>query len=123
MACSACTPAHRWRRTWSRWTSIPMRRTRQPPPQRLGSEWQPRGQFHRAEGHRRVDAQAAGRPRVVLADGAVGGVERIEDLAAGVVILIAGGGEGEAARGAVQQLRAELFFQLADLARDNGVRD
>src|SRR5471032_2675953 len=30
-ACSACTPAHRWRRTWSRWTSIPMRRTRQPP--------------------------------------------------------------------------------------------
>jgi hypothetical protein len=84
---------------------------------------QPGGQFQRAERHRRIDAQAAGRARLVLADCAVGFVQCVEDLPAGFVVLLAGGGEGEAARVAVEELGAEHGFQLFDLARHRRVRD
>ncbi|MNN60927.1 hypothetical protein D3C81_1761380 [compost metagenome] len=54
-------------------------------------------------------------------DGAVGRIEGVKDVAAGQVVFLASGRQGETARGAVEQLGAQLAFQLADLARHDGV--
>jgi len=70
---------------------------------------------------RRGDPQPATRTALQLTDGAFGFVEFAGDALAVFVVNVAGFGESELARGAVQELRAEAGFQFLHLAADRGL--
>ncbi len=70
---------------------------------------------------RRGEAQPAARAALQLADRALGFVEFARDALAVFEVDVAGLGQAELARGAMQELRAQARFQVLHLAADRGL--
>ena len=84
---------------------------------RLREARQQPGQLRLAEGGMAVDAQRAARLLRARRGGGLGVVDVEQDLAHPLQVVLAGFGQRQAARGAVQEARAEMGFQVGDIAR------
>ncbi len=78
------------------------------------------GQLRQRQRHRRADTQRAGRLALHRTERAVGLVQVVKDLCNLRVVLLAGLGQTQPARGAVEQPRRQMRFQLADILADRG---
>lgn len=74
-----------------------------------------------ADGVGRAEAQPAAGPALQLAHRALGLVQLAGDVLAVLVVHAAGLGQAQAARGAVEQLRAQARLQLLHLAAEGGL--
>ena len=77
---------------------------------------------HRAERHRRVDAQQAARRRLGLRHRLIGGLDLREDHDRALEIALAVLGRAGVARGPVQKLDAEALLEVGDVFADRRAR-
>lgn len=68
------------------------------------------------------EVQAAVQPLLVLAHGVIGAFQRLQQFGRVAVIRFAFGGNLELARGALQQRRTQMVFQIHNHLADGGVR-